>query len=136
MKRIVFVLGVIGMLFAGYISMVTFLSNACAFDKPCPYFLGYPACYFGFIMFTGIVFAFILDNWKVIRQNTAEIIVLIVSLSGILFSGYLTLQELPVLFAKGLSSYFFGLPTCAIGLVFYIGIFIATLIIFLRNREK
>lgn len=136
MKRITFVLGVAGMLFAGYMSMVKFLSDTCAFDKPCPYFLGFPACYYGFAMFAAIVFFLILDNWKIIEEKSAEIAVLVVSGVGILFSGYFTLQELPKLFARGLGAYFFGLPTCTLGLIFYITIFILALVVFLRNNIK
>jgi uncharacterized membrane protein len=129
-------LGVAGMLFAGYMSAVKFLSDTCAFDKPCPYFLGFPACYYGLAMFSAIVFFLVLDYWHIIQERTAGIAVLAVSALGILFSGYFTLGELPTLFNKGLGAYFFGLPTCAIGLVFYIAIFVMALMAFMQNNIK
>ena len=43
-----------GVLFSGYLSSVRFFSNSCAFDEPCPMFLGLPACYFGFAMFLAL----------------------------------------------------------------------------------
>ncbi len=136
MKRITFISGVAGMLFAGYMSMVKLLSDTCAFDRPCPYFMGLPACYYGFAMFFSIVLFLILDKWKVIEEKTAEITVLLVSMLGILFSGYFTLQELPTLFSKGFGAYFFGLPTCTLGLIIYIAIFIPALMVFTQNNIK
>ena len=123
MKRIVFVLGVIGMLFAGYISMVTFLSNACAFDKPCPYFLGYPACYFGFVMYLVLFLLSLGLVSKKLSEKTALLGILGVSFLGILFAGNYTIAELPLLLEKGFGAYVLVLPTCALGLIFYILIF-------------
>ena len=51
-----------------------------------------------------------------------------VSILGILFAGYYTVGELPRLFVEGFRAYFFGLPTCALGLIFYVLIFICVLI--------
>ena len=31
-----------GVLFSGYMSSIRFFSDQCAFNEPCPYFLGYP----------------------------------------------------------------------------------------------
>jgi hypothetical protein len=134
MKKYAFILGVAGMLFAGYMSTVKLLSNTCAFDKPCPYFLGYPACYYGFGIFTAIVLFLILDYWKVIQEKTAEVMVLVISGLGILFAGYFTLKELPILLSRGFGAYFFGLPTCTLGLLFYLFIFGLALVTFLRNK--
>jgi len=136
MKKITFILGVAGMLFAGYLSIVKFLSDTCAFDKPCPYFLGYPACYYGFAMFTAIVLFIVLDKWMVIEERTAEISILTVSTLGIIFSGYFTMKELPIFLSQGFNAYFLGLPTCAYGFIFYVGIFAITLITFIRNNTK
>ena len=127
---IVFVLGVGGVLFAGYLSAVKFFSGACALNESCPYFLGYPACYYGFLMYTVIaVYAGmrLLDLFDAKQANT---IILATSFLGILFSGYFTLGELPVLFSNGFGAYVFGLPTCALGLIFY------TIIFFLSLRMR
>ena len=121
------------MLFAGYMSAIKFLSDTCVFDKPCPYFLGYPACYYGFAIFTFLVFFLILDKWGMVQEKTADVSVLAFSLIGILFSGYFAVQELPILLADGFSAYFFGLPTCMIGFIFYLGIFLITLRIISQN---
>jgi len=51
-----------------------------------------------------------------------------VSILGILFAGYYTMGELPRLFTEGFGAYILGLPTCALGLIFYILIFICVLI--------
>ncbi len=49
-------------------------------------------------------------------------VILAFSILGSLFAGYYTLTELPLLFSEGVGAYFFGLPTCAIGLLVYLGI--------------
>lgn len=128
------ILGLVGMIFSGYLSAVKLFSGTCAFDKLCPYFLGYPACYFGFAMFMVIVIYILFDFWKVIEERTAEIFTLVISSLGILFAGYFTLKEIPTLLYKGFSTYFFGLPTCSLGLIFFTAIFIITLIQFLQDR--
>jgi hypothetical protein len=40
-----------GLLFSGYLSAVNLFSGTCAFNETCPYFLGYPACWYGFAMY-------------------------------------------------------------------------------------
>lgn len=113
-----------GVLFAGYLSAVKFITNTCAFGEGCPYFLGFPACYYGFAMFSVM---FVFSALRVLGKvglRTANEIILITALLGILFAGYFTLTELPVLFSEGLSAFMLGLPTCALGLIFYIIIFI------------
>ncbi len=124
-KKIVslFILSILGFWFSGYLSGIKFLSETCAFGESCPYFLGYPACYFGFIMFTLLlIFSFGLTFGRVNIQTGIKG-VMSVSFLGILFAGYFTLYEIPVLFQKGLSAYVLGLPTCALGLIFYVLVF-------------
>jgi hypothetical protein len=120
--RLLLALALAGLLFSGYLSSVRFFSDTCAFNEPCPYFLGYPACYFGFVMFfimTAAMAAYFAGaaGEKVLRS------VLAVSGAGILFAGYFTLRELPQIFTGGISSYVLGLPTCAYGLIVYIAMF-------------
>lgn len=134
MKKVILILAIAGVLFAGYLSAVKFFNNTCAFNESCPYFLGYPACYFGFAMFVVIVIYLMFDRWRLIEERTAEISVLTVSFLGIIFAGYFTVKELPALFTRGFGAYFLGLPTCALGLIFYAIIFILMLISLLRRK--
>ncbi len=124
-KKIIalFLLSVGGVLFSGYLSGVKFFTETCAFNETCPYFLGYPACYFGLGMFLILMITtfFLLFN-KVSIAKAVQII-LFVSGLGIVFAGYFTFGELPVLFSSGVNTYLLGLPTCALGLIFYIIIF-------------
>lgn len=126
-KKILLALSVGGVLFSGYLSAVKFFSKVCALHESCAYFLGYPACYYGFIMFLLLlVFNLLLLTGKM-AEKTASRFVSVVSFAGILFAGYFTLSELPLLFARGFGAYFLGLPTCALGLIFYVVIFILSL---------
>lgn len=122
MHKALFLLALAGFAFSGYMSGVKFFSGNCAFNESCPYFLGYPSCYFGFVMFTLItVFAGLLffKKWDV---KKALLGLTIVSVLGILFAGYYTLGELSLLLEEGLGAYLLGLPTCAYGLIFYTAI--------------
>lgn len=126
---LVFVFSCAGLLFAGYLGGTKFFTSTCAFNESCPYFLGYPACYYGFAMYLALtIFSYMLITDK-IQVSKGLRGTIGVSLLGILFAGYFTLGELPVLFEKGMVAYALGLPTCALGLVFYITIFVLSLLI-------
>lgn len=115
-------LSLAGVAFAGYMSAVKFFSETCAFNEPCPYFLGYPACYFGFAMYLALLTLALLTYNGLLGVRTGVQWMLYVSIAGILFSGYYTLSELPVLFSRGFNAFLLGLPTCAWGLLMYIAI--------------
>ncbi len=128
MKKLILLLGVGGVLFSGYLSAVKFFSKTCALGESCPYFWGYPACYYGFAMYviiTATAAAWVLGKMK---QSLALHVLVDVSFLGILFAGYYTVQELPLLFEQGFSAYVLGLPTCALGLIFYVTIFVLSLV--------
>lgn len=113
MKKIYLLLTLSGVLFSGYLSSVKFFTKTCAFNESCPYFLGQPACYYGFIIFLGM---FIITIYS-IRNKFGEIWLSkklsMLSLSGIIFSGYL------VVIVEN-----FRFSTCTLGLGFYTIIFI------------
>lgn len=124
-----------GVLFSGYMSEMKFFSTVCAFGETCPIFLGMPACYFGFIMFCSLLFFSTLlwfDKWDTKSLSKS---LFIASLVGVIFAGYFSIGEMPLFFKNGPSAYFFGLPTCAIGCVFFVIIFIAS-IIFKKNIKN
>jgi len=122
MKLYIFVISLLGLLFSGFLSLYKIFNKSCAFGESCPSFLGYPACYFGFAMYLMLA---ILSYLLLGRSEKLALKgIIMVSLMGIFFAGYFTLNELPVLFEKGFSAYFFGLPTCALGLIFYFLIFV------------
>lgn len=111
-----------GFLFSGYLSLIKLISNTCALSEPCPYFLGYPACWYGFGMFSIL---FILALISQLRKESKLIyrFQLIISGLGIIFASYFTIPEI-VRLVNGNSTYSLGLPTCAYGLVFYALVFI------------
>jgi len=111
-----------GFLFSGYLSLIKLLSNTCALNEPCPYFLGYPSCWYGFALFSIL---FILALISQLRKELKLIywFQLITSVLGIIFASYFTIPEIVRLFT-GNSTYSLGLPTCAYGLVFYVLVFI------------
>ncbi|MFH1047525.1 MAG: hypothetical protein V1738_04435 [Patescibacteria group bacterium] len=120
-----------GVLFAGYMTGVKWLSGTCAFNETCPTLLGQPACAYGFVIFTAMLVVTVVwmkkekKNLCAFRQN------LMLSSLGILFSGYFAVPEI-IVFVRGKSSYMLGLPTCAYGLFFYIAIFVVTIVMMFK----
>jgi hypothetical protein len=125
--KISVILTLAGSLFAGFLSGIKFFSSSCAFNEPCPYFLGYPACYFGFGMFFMMFIATSFAFFKKTNRNWPAKVNTIISGLGILFAGYFTVQEIVNFTRAGIPNYTLILPTCAYGLVFYIIIFIISI---------
>ncbi len=109
-----------GVLFSGYQSAVKLFSQTCALNE-CPYFLGYPACYFGFMLFALLTIFAVYIVLAKLGSGGLLWAALVVSALGVLFAGRFTIIELPVLLARGLGAYALGLPTCAWGLLMFAG---------------
>ncbi|MEK7118419.1 MAG: hypothetical protein AAB869_02305 [Patescibacteria group bacterium] len=114
-----------GLLFSGYLSAVRFFSAVCAFNEGCPYFLGLPACYYGFVMYILLTLFSIAALRRNINFESALVAVVVVAFLGILFAGYFTAIELPALSKGAFASSALGVPTCFLGLVFYMLIFVS-----------
>ena len=128
-------LGLAGLLFSGYLSAVKLFSSTCAFNEPCPYLWGWPACWYGFGMFLII---FIAALWGLLRENARRKltkVIALVSAAGIVFAGYFTLPEMNNLFSGAATGYTLLLPTCAYGLIFYVLIFVLSFR-YVRNRPN
>jgi uncharacterized membrane protein len=108
-----------GTLFAGYLSGVKLFSGSCAFSEPCPYFLGYPACWFGFALFLTLLALSLFGLFGKFRATEAARWIVNVSAVGTVFAGSFVVKEVFGWFRYGFTPYGFGLPTCVYGLVFY-----------------
>ncbi len=127
MKRTILILSVGGTIFAGYLSAVKLLSNTCALKESCPVFFGYPACYYGFAIYlTLAILAYLLVSNR-LKINSALNWIMTVSAVGILFAGYSSYLDLPVWMTSGADAFSLGVPSCFIGLLFYIAIFFMAL---------
>jgi hypothetical protein len=113
-----------GLLFSGYLSAVNLLSDTCASDEPCPLFLGYPACFYGFAMYLVMFFVTGLGVLGRVGYKKVFLTDVVVSIFGIVFAGRFVVQELLQAHITGT----LGLSTCAYGLIFYVSIFIVSLI--------
>ena len=130
----IFILSIAGVLFAGYLSGVKLFLGICSFTESCPYVLGYPSCYYGFVMFVGLFVTSLLLILKKYKKVDLYKTIFGISLAGILFSGYLSIQELVFSFPLSECSYGLGLPTCTYGLFVYIGIFVLSNILLFRKK--
>lgn len=121
--KLSFYLTLAGTLFAGYMSAVKLFTSTCAFNEPCPYFMGVPACWPGLAMFFIMLVITIFGLAKKISELAVKKSLAFVSLLGIIFAGRFVVEEVALLIKQGYSHYQLGLPTCTYGLIFYIIIF-------------
>lgn len=124
-----------GVLFSGYMSGVKLFSKTCAFGETCPLFLGMPACYVGFILFLSLFFVSLMF---VFNKKMALVIskkFLFLSFIGVIYSLNFAVPELPKLFQDGPSAYFWGLPTCVMGSLFFVVIFIGSIVFYKKTRN-
>jgi hypothetical protein len=129
-------LSIAGLLFSGYLSAVKLITNSCALGESCPYFLGRPACWYGFAMYVILTLAVIWALAKPSGFKKSAKAVVIVSGLGVIFSGSFVVQEISLWMRLGhILPYAMGLPTCAYGLIFYVAIFV-TGIASLRSANK
>lgn len=119
-----FALSLGGTLFAGYLSGVKLITGTCAFNETCPYFLGYPSCWYGFAMFLAMTLVAAAALLKKLDAAKAARAIAGISFAGILFAGYFVVGEIVQwLSVPAATRYGLVLPTCVYGLVFYVIIF-------------
>ncbi|MFH1246732.1 MAG: hypothetical protein V1489_03085 [Candidatus Liptonbacteria bacterium] len=116
-KRALFIFTFAGLLFSGYMSAIKLFTGTCAFNESCPYFLGYPACWYGFAMYLLMFAVAVLVIAKKISDPKALRITLGVSILGVLFSGSFAVLEI---MQSGLIAGRLGVSTCVYGLFFYL----------------
>ena len=127
--RWVFGLSLAGVLFSGYLSLHKLFSGTCAFNETCSYFLGYPACWYGFAMFLCMFLVSGFSLRKKMADTRASRWLFSVSALGILFAGYFVFLDVGIL-ASGMPSVTsgLGLPICVYGLILYLAIFILSIV--------
>ncbi len=134
--RFIFGFSLVGFLFSGYLSMVKLFSGACAFNETCPTVFGIPACWYGFALYIILLTLVIYSIQKKIAFESGLWSLAGVSLAGVIFAGYLTATELPAFMQRGFAAYTFGVPTCFMGLVFFMLIFLTSTIALSYERER
>ncbi len=113
-----------GVVFAGYLTVTKLMTNVCPFQEPCPYFLGYPACWYGLGIFS-LLLAISFIGLVGKREETWLIFFIRAGAGvGVLFAGSFVIREMINAIRFGLPDYRLFLPTCAYGLLVYILIFV------------
>ncbi|KKW46671.1 MAG: hypothetical protein UY96_C0002G0011 [Parcubacteria group bacterium GW2011_GWB1_56_8] len=133
--RITFWLTLAGVLFSGYLSAVKLATGTCAFNESCPYFLGYPACWYGFVMFLAMFFLVLAARYRGLASRASAQWIAWISTAGILFAGQFVWRELVLWLSSGNPDYGLVFPTCVYGLVFYLAIFILSLVMLKRGSR-
>lgn len=131
-----FILGfsLAGFFFSGYLTAVKLFSGVCAFNESCPIVFGYPACWYGFALYVILLSIAVSAARRGISFEKGIAALAGVSFVGIVFAGYLTMTELPTFLARGFASYTFGVPTCFMGLVFFMLIFVTSVLAWNHHR--
>jgi hypothetical protein len=112
-------LGLGGTLFAGYLSAIKLFTGTCAFGETCPYFLGYPSCWYGFGMFFAMTVVGALGLAGRLPAAKAARLNAWIAAAGTLFAGYFVVDEVAQ-WSRATVRYGLVLPTCVYGLVFYV----------------
>jgi hypothetical protein len=120
--RITSGLALAGVLFSGYLSTVRLVTGSCAFNESCPFFLGYPACWYGFAMFASMFAASVAASRGNLKVESAVGIIGCISFLGTLFAGHFVWAEVSSWLTAGNPGYSLVLPTCVYGLTFYLAI--------------
>lgn len=122
---------VVGLLFSGYFSIIRIFSASCALNEGCTRFLGFSACYYGFVLYVVLTTLSILALRRRIEFKRALLWVAGVAFLGVLFAGYLVIREF-VLVLIGDDA--LGVLACIVGLVFYMLVFATAALGFAYRR--
>jgi hypothetical protein len=120
--RITLGLALAGTAFSGYLSAVRLLTGSCAFNESCPFFLGYPACWYGFAMFASMFATGLISYYGNLETASAAKIIGGISFLGTVFAGHFVWIEVSSWLAAGNPGYPLVLPTCVYGLIFYVAV--------------
>jgi len=116
-----FVLALAGTLFAGYLTFTKMVLGQCALNETCPYFFGYPACLFGFIIYATLLF--LTFNFTFLKKSDSIWMVNLVSGFGVIYAVYFSYIDLTTPCPLGTCSYSLLLPSCVWGLAMFVLIF-------------
>jgi len=132
--RITLGLAAAGTLFSGYLSAVRLFRGSCAFNESCPFFLGYPACWYGFGMFVSMLGVSAAALTGHVDAEPAAKTIGGISFLGTIFAGHFVWAEISSWLAARNADYQLVLPTCVYGLVFYTAIFTLSVWVLTHRR--
>jgi hypothetical protein len=120
-------LGAAGVAFAGYLSFTRLRSGVCAFEEPCPLFLGAPACFTGLALFAAAFLSSLSALLLKVESSWPAVANVVIGAAGTAFAGRMALIEL-----AGPAHYKLGLPTCAYGFIFFLGLLVLSLAVWVK----
>ena len=119
------------MAFSGYLSFTRLHSGVCAFEEPCPMFLGTPACFTGLALFAVAFIASLSALAMKLESSGPAIVNLVVGAAGAVFAGRMAMLDF-----AGHQHYKLGLPTCAYGFVFFLALFVLSLTVWVKHTPE
>ncbi len=112
------ILSLLGLLFSGYLSFFRLATGECALSEPCPIFMGYPACWYGFGLFALLFAAALAAKFSPALAPAARRATIFVSAIGVVFAGQYVVPDTRA-WIEGGARYDLVLPSCAYGLIFF-----------------
>ena len=129
----IIVLSIMGVLFAGYLTVTKAFTGTCPVTEGCPFLFGWPVCVYGLIIFgTILTLSLILLNnikshkSKNAKESNLKDWITGISAFGILFSAYYIYVEYFQI-CRGHCTFSLGVPTCVYGFVMYTIIFMLSM---------
>ncbi|HEX8993636.1 MAG TPA: hypothetical protein VF803_00090 [Candidatus Paceibacterota bacterium] len=128
----IFGLSIAGLLFSGYLSFYKLLTGQCALGETCPFFLGHPACWYGFALF--VLLTAFSTRALLTGSTTCRYSLGIASFVGTVFSGSFIVPDVTTWLASG-KSYGLILPSCVYGFVVFLTIFVLVIVEAATSQE-
>ena len=133
--KFIFGFSTTGLLFSGYLALSQLFAGAQTSNEAIQLFLGLPLCWYGVLFYIGVLALAICIFQKRISFERGLIAIAGLSFLGILFAAYLTFVEIPTFLKKGFAADTFEMPTCFMGLVFFMLIFLVAALTWSHDRD-
>jgi len=123
-NKTIFIFSLIGFLFSGYMTFSDVILGYCPMKEGCPLIFGYPACIYGFVIFTALLITSIMLLKKDEKKSKKiKQLIFWISLAGVLFALYSSILEIFFTKCIGKCEYTLILPTCIYGFIMYLVVF-------------
>jgi hypothetical protein len=118
-----------GAAFSGFLSVSLMQSGVCAFNEPCPLFVGQPACYTGFLLFWVAFVISVLARFRNSESTWPMLANIAIAGVGVISAGQVSLEEV-----GRRAGHRLGLPTCAYGFLFFLSLLLVSIVAWRRLR--
>lgn len=131
----IFVFGICGIAFSGYLFLTSLVLGSRALSESAQIFFGVPAFYSGLLLFATLLTLAVYHYKRRLNFEYWLVSTTVVSFIGILFAMFLTFKEMPTFLKHGFIAYTFAVPTSFIDLVFFMLVFVTSVLALSYERD-